>query len=100
MPPADAMPYEVIEREPFLTGWAAAIGDGELTEELGRFLARLRRVLARDPHRFRHFAGLPVDTWAVTYDRRFIIWYCVVEDDRTVYLEALEPVPDELADSA
>lgn len=92
MPPADERRYEVIEREPFLRGWADAVQDGQITEDLGRFLARLRRILARNPHQFRHVESLPVDTWAVMYNRRFIIWYCVVEDDHTVYLEQLEPV--------
>ena len=92
MPPADERPYEVIEREPFLRGWADAVRDGEIAEELGRFLSRFRRRLARAPRRFSHFEELPVDTWAVTYDRRFIIWYCVVEDDHAVYLEDLKPV--------
>ena len=90
MPPVDERPYEVIEREPFLRGWADAVQNDGATEESGRFLARFRRRLARNPRQFRHFEGLPVDTWAVTYDR--IIWYCVVEDDHTVYLEDLAPI--------
>ena len=92
MPPADERPHEVIEREPFLRGWADAVQNDEIAEELGRFLARFRRRLARNPRQFRHLEELPVDTWAVKYDRRFIIWYCVVEDDHAVYLGNLAPV--------
>ncbi len=89
MPPVDERPYEVIEREPFLRGWADAVQNDEVTEESGRFLARFRSRLARNPRQFRHFEGLPIDTRAVTYDRRSIIWHCVVEDDHAVYLEDL-----------
>lgn len=49
MPPADERRYDVIEREPFLRGWADAVQDGQITEDLGRFLARFRRILARTP---------------------------------------------------
>ena len=83
--------------EQFEKLWDRSISDGAIDAEAGAAnLEGLARFLAVDPRYFPEFeaAGEQIDLrWAQflrTETYRVEIWYSVVEDDLSVYLESVE----------
>ena len=89
--------YRVYRTEQFEELWSRSIVDGMVDAESGEAnLEGLARFLAFDPRYFPEFeaAGEQIDLrWAPflrTETYRVEIWYSVVEDDLSVYLESVE----------
>ncbi len=85
--------YDVRETDDFNEGWREAVRNGYINQMFGGFdLAAIKEQLARDPYRVPPNAGLISDLRVITYERRVRIWYCIVEDDRIVYLERVTTI--------
>ena len=89
--------YNVCSTEQFDDSWAAAVRAGVIDSEVdGDKLESLAAFLAVDPRHFQLFVapGESVDMrwapFAMADNVRVEIWYSVLEDDLTVYLESVE----------
>ena len=91
--------YRVYRTEQFEELWSRSISDGMVGAEVGETnLEGLSRFLSIDPRYFPEFesAGERIDLrWAPflrTEAYRVEIWYSILEDDLTVYLESVEVI--------
>ena len=92
-------PYNIRRTEQFDRLWQDAIAAGVLDKQVDetRWLG-FQRLISNDPYRFPLFeAGSErVDLrWAdfiTGVNLAVQIWYSIVEDDRTVYLESVEVI--------
>ena len=92
--------YRVFRTEQFDELWSQSTSDGSVDGEVGEAnLQRLSQFLSVDPRYFPEFdaADERIDLrWAPflrTEAYRVEVWYSVVEDDLSVYLESVEVIP-------
>lgn len=92
--------YRVYRTEQFEELWNRSIADGMVDAEAGETnLEGLARFLAVDPRYFPEFEAedeqidLRWTPFLRTETYRVEVWYSVVEDDLSVYLESLEVIP-------
>ena len=92
------MRYRVVETVQFSDLWQYAVDAGIVDAVEETRLHGLANLLALDPYRFTLFenTGEPLGLRWVDFitgsSVRVQIWYSVVEDDLTVYLESLEVI--------
>lgn len=80
--------YDVCETAEFTAAWRDAIRNGYINPMVaGSDLAGIKQLLAENPRRVPLNADFVSDLRVITYQGRVRIWYYIVEDDRTVYLE-------------
>ena len=93
-------PYSLIETPQFRNDWTRAVANGVIDRQIAAgLLAIVPEMLATAPYRHPLFdaPGQPVDLrWLDLFpgsqNPRVEIWYSIVEDDRLVYLVAVEVI--------
>ena len=85
--------YDVRETDTFYSSWLSVVKAGRMgAMDTGPLLMDIKAALERDPHQVAPIAALASDLRVITYDGKVRIWYCIVEDDRAVYLERVTEI--------
>ena len=94
--PNDANRYEVHETDQFDAEWRRAVRLGHINPMADpAILMEIKEWMARNPHHTRPIAGAHANTRRAALSPRVWLWYSIIEDDRTVWLESVRIVGED-----
>lgn len=94
--PNDANLYEIRETEQFDAGWRRAVRIGYINPMADpAAFAQIRELLAQDPYIMDHWPNVPANFRQIGLTPRVRLWYSIIEDDRTVWLESVSIVDED-----
>ncbi len=98
--PNDANRYDVRETEQFDVEWRHAVRLGYINPMVDpAALMQIRQRLERSPYSIQQSPNVPANTRRAGLNSQVQLWYSIIEDDRTVWLESVrivgetEPTP-------
>ena len=94
--PNDANPYDVRETEQFDVEWRHAVRLGYIDPMVDpAALMQIRQRLAQDPHYIQQSPNVPANVRQAALNPRVQLWYSIIEDDRTVWLESVRIIGED-----
>ena len=86
----NADPYNVRETEQFDAEWRRAVRLGYINPMADpAILMQIREQLAQNPYHLRRIRTAPFNVRRVALNPATELWYTIIEDDRTVWLESV-----------
>ncbi len=94
--PNDANPYSIRETEQFDAQWRRAVRLGYVNPMVDpATLIQFREWLAQDPYITPRRPNAPANLRQIALNPRVQLWYSIIEDDRTVWLESVRIVGED-----
>ena len=94
--PNDTNPYNVRETEQFDAEWRSAVRLGYINPMVDpATLLHIRRWLTQTPYAIDQRSTAPANRRWVALNPRVWLWYSIIEDDRTVWLESVRIVGED-----
>ena len=92
----DANLYNVREAEQFDAEWRRAVRLGYINPMADpAILLEIRERLSINPYRVRRIRTAPFNVRRVTLNPATELWYSIIEDDRTVWLESVRIIGED-----